>query len=218
MGRGQGCRRPADSLTARCRASVRRTYAAVVPPPALQPAPAPPPPLLAVAPELLMGDPCTEKCDVFSFGIVLWELVTGVRRGRGWEGRFGISHRGKGGAEGRGGLDPCFTSVNCFPVCGHCSVGAEPPATLRAHTRAALLNHRPATTTPQPGAPARDLGSISPPATYSWGGCPHSNTLTHLLSWVATRRRCPSGAACTTRLCRSSAPRRCWTPSTPASR
>lgn len=28
------------------------------------------------APELLLGDRCTEKVDMYSFGVVLWEIVT----------------------------------------------------------------------------------------------------------------------------------------------
>jgi hypothetical protein len=35
------------------------------------------------APELLLGARCTEKVDIFSFGVVLWELVTGERPLRG---------------------------------------------------------------------------------------------------------------------------------------
>lgn len=35
------------------------------------------------APEVLMGDRCTEKVDQFSFGVVLWELVTGETPARG---------------------------------------------------------------------------------------------------------------------------------------
>jgi len=37
------------------------------------------------APEVLTNEKCTEKADIFSFGIVLWEIVTGeqpVRGGR----------------------------------------------------------------------------------------------------------------------------------------
>ena len=35
------------------------------------------------APEVLMGGRCTEKADVFSYGVILWELVTGERPSRG---------------------------------------------------------------------------------------------------------------------------------------
>jgi serine/threonine protein kinase len=35
------------------------------------------------APELLLGQRCTEKVDIFSFGIVLWEIITGERAVRG---------------------------------------------------------------------------------------------------------------------------------------
>ena len=31
----------------------------------------------AQAPELLLNDACTEKVDIYSFGIILWELCTG---------------------------------------------------------------------------------------------------------------------------------------------
>ncbi|PNX54595.1 serine/threonine-protein kinase CTR1-like protein, partial [Trifolium pratense] len=29
-----------------------------------------------MAPEVIRGEPSNEKCDVFSFGVILWELVT----------------------------------------------------------------------------------------------------------------------------------------------
>jgi len=29
-----------------------------------------------MAPELLRNEPFTEKCDVFSFGVIMWELCT----------------------------------------------------------------------------------------------------------------------------------------------
>jgi serine/threonine protein kinase len=32
---------------------------------------------------VLLGERCTEKVDIFSFGVVLWELVTGERPTRG---------------------------------------------------------------------------------------------------------------------------------------
>jgi serine/threonine protein kinase len=35
------------------------------------------------APEILMGLRCTEKCDLFSFGVVLWEVITGETPQRG---------------------------------------------------------------------------------------------------------------------------------------
>ena len=35
------------------------------------------------APELLMGGRCSEKVDIFSFGVVLWELATCERPQRG---------------------------------------------------------------------------------------------------------------------------------------
>ena len=35
------------------------------------------------APELLMGGRCSEKVDIFSFGVVLWELATTERPQRG---------------------------------------------------------------------------------------------------------------------------------------
>ncbi len=36
------------------------------------------------APEMLLGERCSEKVDIYSMGIVLWELVTGdvPQRGR----------------------------------------------------------------------------------------------------------------------------------------
>ena len=35
------------------------------------------------APEILMGLRCTEKCDLFSLGVVLWEIITGETPQRG---------------------------------------------------------------------------------------------------------------------------------------
>lgn len=35
------------------------------------------------APELLMGGRCSEKVDIYSFGVVLWELATAERPQRG---------------------------------------------------------------------------------------------------------------------------------------
>ena len=35
------------------------------------------------APELLMGGRCSEKVDIYSFGVVLWELATSERPQRG---------------------------------------------------------------------------------------------------------------------------------------
>jgi serine/threonine protein kinase len=29
-----------------------------------------------MAPEFLRGEPSNEKCDVYSFGVILWELLT----------------------------------------------------------------------------------------------------------------------------------------------
>jgi serine/threonine protein kinase len=29
-----------------------------------------------MAPEFLQGEPSNEKCDVYSFGVILWELLT----------------------------------------------------------------------------------------------------------------------------------------------
>jgi hypothetical protein len=44
------------------------------------PPPTPPPLLIArVAPEILMSQPCTQSVDIFSFGMLLWEIVTGAR-------------------------------------------------------------------------------------------------------------------------------------------
>ena len=37
----------------------------------------------AQAPEILMGDRCTEKVDMFSYGVILWELITGEAPARG---------------------------------------------------------------------------------------------------------------------------------------
>lgn len=35
------------------------------------------------APELLLGEPCDESADMFSFGVILWELCTGQQPVRG---------------------------------------------------------------------------------------------------------------------------------------
>jgi serine/threonine protein kinase len=36
-----------------------------------------------MAPELIRNEPFTEKCDIFSFGVIMWELCTLCRP---WEG------------------------------------------------------------------------------------------------------------------------------------
>ena len=36
------------------------------------------------APEMLMGERCTEKVDIYSFGVLLWELTTGLSPQRGY--------------------------------------------------------------------------------------------------------------------------------------
>jgi serine/threonine protein kinase len=36
-----------------------------------------------MAPELIRNEPFTEKCDIFSFGVIMWELCT---LSRPWEG------------------------------------------------------------------------------------------------------------------------------------
>ena len=36
-----------------------------------------------MAPELIRNEPFTEKCDIFSFGVIIWELCT---LNRPWEG------------------------------------------------------------------------------------------------------------------------------------
>lgn len=45
--------------------------------------PAHAPPTRIAGPELLLGDRCTNKADIYSMGVVLWELATQVR---GWSG------------------------------------------------------------------------------------------------------------------------------------
>ena len=35
------------------------------------------------APEVLMGAACTDKVDIFSYGVLLWEIVTGQQPKRG---------------------------------------------------------------------------------------------------------------------------------------
>ena len=44
-----------------------------------------------MAPELIRNDPITEKCDIFSLGVIMWELCT---LSRPWEGipAFQVSH------------------------------------------------------------------------------------------------------------------------------
>ena len=40
-----------------------------------------PPPWVVQAPEVMTGASCTEKVDIYSFGVLLWEVVTGEQRG-----------------------------------------------------------------------------------------------------------------------------------------
>ena len=42
-----------------------------------------PPPLPPTPPQVLWGVRCTEKVDIYSFGVVLWEIITGEAPERG---------------------------------------------------------------------------------------------------------------------------------------
>jgi serine/threonine protein kinase len=46
-----------------------------------------------MAPEFLRGEPSNEKCDVYSFGVILWELLTMQQPWSGLGPAQVISHR-----------------------------------------------------------------------------------------------------------------------------
>jgi serine/threonine protein kinase len=61
-----------------------------------------------MAPEILRCERYCDKADVFSYGVVLWELLTGEPP---WEGMNAMQVRG---AAGRGGVAACMQGSRCI--------------------------------------------------------------------------------------------------------
>lgn len=192
-------------------------------------------------PEVLLGEKVTEKSDIYSAGVVLWEVVTGEWShfnflvgmkyndlrgcGRGHRtGRPVLLSRALNVAAPGVGFDVCYLAALHSP---HLPTH---PAHTHRHTRARLHTHTHKHCEPVPPAPAgevpqrgclRDWDVPTPPSPAPTPTPTHARACTLMRlspDPPPLQARCRSGGACATPTCPGSAPRGWPTPLRPACR